>query len=196
MLSTEAVSCHSGFSRQQRSAGITRESAGQSAVSICVFSTSMSTGLLTDIRVALVTLCCVCGFYRIEMSSGDTQALVQQEAVRPNFLSTRGFHILLSHLLSLLFRYIHQHTWHCLVLWKRICLCALIFIDYVVRTYADLRSALIGQGSSRLSYAHICQRKSPSLPSQPPPSADHTLFYPGHKSTQATAPPLTGGTDA
>ncbi|XP_075905108.1 uncharacterized protein LOC142903409 isoform X2 [Nelusetta ayraudi] len=51
-------------------------------------------------------------------------------------------------------------------------------------------------GSSRMSYAHICQRKSPSLPSQPPPSADHTPFYPGHKSTQETAPPLAGGTDA
>lgn len=52
--------------------------------------------------------------------------------------------------------------------------------------------------SSRLTYAHICQKKSPTLPrTQPlPQSADHTPFYLGHKSTEATAPPLAGGLDS
>lgn len=55
------------------------------------------------------------------------------------------------------------------------------------------RSALIGQGSNRLSYAEICQRKG-----QPPllPSADHAPFYPGQTSKPATAIPLGGGKDA
>lgn len=54
-------------------------------------------------------------------------------------------------------------------------------------------SALIVQGSNRLSYAQICQRKG-QLPL--PPSADHAPFYPGQTSKPATAIPLGGGKDA
>lgn len=65
-----------------------------------------------------------------------------------------------------------------------------------VNPLSNLRSALIGQGSSKLTYAHICQGKSPNLPPQPPLpiSEDPTPFYTGH--TQPTAPPLPGGIDA